>query len=186
MTHIPGKANSLGRVVANMTRLFCILVLASAYVCADVGGGYAQVSEVPDGWKKISVCQFHFLIPQSMKNQNARGIDSCVAEFKSSKMRLAIDYGAYSGSYMSDGSNLDFKEEVAEIDGKKAQLVTFKDARERRDFVAGLYVLIHEETGRKISLNMTITVRSAEDLETAKRVFRSIRFDKYKPFIVEW
>ena len=101
-------------------------------------------------------------------------------------MRIAIDYGLYSGEYKNDGTTVDFKEEFTEIDGKKAQLVTFKDARDRRKLVAGLYVLIHEVPGKmKTSLNMMINVKNAEDLETAKRIFRSIRFDEYKPFTVE-
>lgn len=85
-----------------------------------------------------------------------------------------------------DGTTVDFKEEFTEIDGKKAQLVTFKDTRGSRKFVAGLYVLIYEAPdGMKTSLNMSINVKSAEDLETAKQIFQSLRFDAFKPFTVE-
>ena len=101
-------------------------------------------------------------------------------------MRLAIDYGLYSGAYKNDGTTLDFKEEFTEIDGKKAQVVTFKDTRGSRKFGAGLYVLIHEVPGKmKTSLNMMINVKNAEDLETASRIFQSVRFDEFKPFTVE-
>jgi hypothetical protein len=169
-----------------MIRSFCILFLTFAYVNADLVGSYAQVSEIPNGWKKVSLCQLHFLIPKNMKNQNVKGIDSCVADFKNSRMRLAIDYGSYSGAYKNDGTTSDFKEEFTEIDGKKAQLVTFKDRRDRK-FVAGLYVLIHEaQDGMKTSLNMSISVKSEEDLETARHIFQSLRFDKFTPFTVEW
>ena len=170
-----------------MIRLFCILFLAFAYISAGLTSSYAQSSEIPNGWKRVSLCQLNFLIPKHLKNQHVKGIDSCVAEFKSSKMRLAIDYGSYSGAYKSDGTTVDFKEEFTEIDGKKAQLVTFKDTRDSRRFVAGLYVLIHEaQNGMNTSLNMSIRVKSAEDLETARHVFQSLRFDKFKPFTVQW
>ena len=169
-----------------MVRSFCILFLAFACIYPGLSGSYAQVSEIPKGWKKVSVCQLNFVIPKDLKNQNVRGIDSCVAEFKSSRMRLAIDYGLYSGAYKNDGTTFDFKEEFTEIDGKKAQLVTFKDTRDSRKFVAGLYVLIYEVPGNmKTSLNMMINVKSVEDLETAKRIFQSLRFDQFKPFTIE-
>ena len=125
-------------------------------------------------------------MPKELKNQNVRGIDSCVAEFRSGKMRLAIDYGSYSGAYRNDGTTLDFKEEFVEIDGKRAQLVTFRDARGGLRFGAGLYVLINESReGMKTALNMMVQVKRAEDLETAKRIFRSIRFEEFRPFTVE-
>lgn len=102
-----------------------------------------------------------------------RGIDSCVAEFKSDKLRLTVDYGSYGGAYRDDGSNAEFKEEFIEIDGKRAQFVTFKDARDKRKFIAGLYILIYEaQDGMKTSLKMTIDVRIEEDLKSPSRFFK--------------
>lgn len=171
-----------------MIRLFRILL--PVFACISVGSSYslAQNLEIPAGWKKISVCQLNFLIPKNLKNQNVKGIDSCVAEFKNGKMRIAIDYGLYSGTFKNDSTTVDFKEEWREIDGKKAQLATFKytRARDRRKFAAGLYVLIYEaQDGMKTSLNMTISVKDEKNLETAKQIFQSLRFDQYKPFTVE-
>lgn len=131
-----------------------------------------------NGWKRVSVCQIHFLIPKALKTQNVKGIDSCVAEFRNGNIRLAIDYGLYGGEYKHDSTTFDFKEESTEIDGKKAQLVTFKDRPDSRKLVAGLYVLIYEASDKmKISLNMTINLKSREYLEIAKRIFSSVRFD---------
>ena len=152
-----------------MIRLFYILFLAFAYMYAGLSNSQAQASDIPNGWKKVSLCQLNFLIPKNLKNQNVKGIDSCVAEFRNGKMRLAIDYGSYGGAYKNDSTVFDFKEELTEIDGKKAQLVTFKNWRDRRKIVAGLYVLIHVgQDGMKTSLNMTITLKNGEDLATAK------------------
>lgn len=170
-----------------MLRLFRILFFVVISVGAASSESRAQEeTKAPAGWKKFSACQFHFLAPSNLKNQNARGIDSCVAEYKSSKLRIAIDYGWYGGSYRNDSGAIDFKEEIIEIDGRKAQLVTFKNARGKQAYVAGLYVLIHQsQDGTKVSLNMTINAKTAEDSETAKQIFRSLRFDGYQPFTVE-
>jgi hypothetical protein len=162
-----------------MIRLLSVVILAFAYFYVGVIDIYAQDLTVPTGWQKISVCEIKLLIPIDLKNQYAKGIDSCVVSFKSTKMRIGIDYGSYGNAYKNDGTKVDFKEEFKEIDSKKAQLVTYKDARNGREFTAGLYVVIYEAQDRvKTSLNMTVETKSEKELETAKQIFQSILFVK--------
>ena len=162
-----------------MIRLFGILFLVLAYNYVGLIDGYAQDLIVPNDWKEISVCEIKFAMPINLKNQNVKGIDSCVADFKSSKMRIGIDYGSYGGAYKNNGTKVDFKEEFTEIDEKKAQLVTYKNTRNSRKVSAGLYVLVYEANdGTKTSLNMTIEVESEKDLETVKQIFKSVLFVK--------
>ena len=176
-----------------MIRIFSnILFLIFAYACVGLIGSYAQNSAISSGWENVSVCQIRFLIPRNLKNQYAKSIDSCVAEFRSKKIRLAIESGSYGGIYKKAETHLDFKEESIEIDGKKAQVVTYRDTQNKsnRKFVAGFYVVLFEaqnkETQQSAFLYMTIKAKSEKELEIARRIFQSIRFDEYKPFTVEW
>ena len=162
-----------------MSRFLSILFLVLAYNYVGLIDGYTQDLIIPKGWKEISVCEIKFAMPIDLKNQNVKGIDSCVADFKSNKIRIGIDYSSYGSAYKNDGTKVNFKEALTEIDGKKAQLVTYKQSPNSRAITVGLYVLIYEANdGTKTSLNMTAEVESEKDLESAKQIFQSILFVK--------
>lgn len=175
-----------------MIRLFSILLLAVAYIHAGSIESYAQDSTTPTEWKKVSVCRINFRLPETFKNQYAKGIDSCVAEFRVGKMRLAIDSGSYGGGFTKAETSLNFKEEIVEIDGKKAQVVTYQDTRKKstRKFVAGFSVVLFESQDKQkqpsVFLIMTIESKREKDLETARQIFQSIRFEPFTPSTVEW
>ncbi|MBC7912477.1 MAG: hypothetical protein H7Y30_18365 [Pyrinomonadaceae bacterium] len=175
-----------------MTRLFLgILFLTFAHTWVGLINSHAQAPTIPHDWKTVSACQIRFSTPKDLKNQNVRGIDSCYAEFRNSKMRLTIDSGSWGGVFTRTQTNLDFKEEFIDIDGKKAQVVTYKDAQSNssRKFVAGFYVALYESPDKEKQpsafLYMTARVKSEKELEVAKQIFRSIRFDAYRPFTIE-
>ena len=168
-----------------MIRFFIkILFLAFVFCFVGLSSNHAQDSKVPSSWKKVSICNINFFVPKNLKNNNARGIDSCVASFDSEEIGLNIDYGWYgSPSAKYSEEYTDFKEEFIKIDRKKAQLATFRDERmdSKQNFVARIYVALGKKlagVGMTPSLNMTITVRSEKELETARQIFQSIRFDK--------
>ena len=102
-------------------------------------------------------------------------------------MRLSIDSGSYGGVYKKAESYLYFTEEFIEIDGKKAQIITYKDAQKKskRKFVAGLYVVLYKSQNKEMQpsafLYMTIEGKNENDLEIAKQIFQTIRFDIYLP-----
>jgi hypothetical protein len=136
-------------------------------------------------WKKISACKISFLVPKNVKNQKAQGIDSCIAEFESSSVRISIDYGWYGGSFTKYDTMLDFKEESIEIDGKKAQLVSYVEGsmfakyHPKEKYVMGIYVNLSEGQNQEVmktSLKMKVAAKSERDLQTAKQIFRSIKF----------
>lgn len=175
-----------------MIRLFNILFLAFAYASIGLIDSYAQNSKIPSKWTTVKVCQINFVIPKSLKNQYAKGIDSCVADFGNGRMKLTIDSGHYGGKFTRAETSLNFKEEFVEIDGKKVQLVFYNDTRSKanRKFVAGLAVVLNEAKNKEKELStfliMTIEAKSETEIEIAKQIFQSIRFDVFAPFTVEW
>ena len=77
----------------------------------------------------------------------------------------------------------DYKEEVIKIDGKKAQLAIYKyvQSKTKLNYVANIYVIVDESKGENVmtnSLSMSITSETENELKTAKRIFRSIHFNK--------
>ena len=176
--------------------MFRVLVSSLFLTLAHTSVGFtychAQSSTVTPGWEKVSVCQIRFLIPRDLKNQHAKGIDSCVAEFRNGTMRLAIDAGSFGGDITKAETMLDFTEESLVIDGRKVQLITYKHAqtKSKRKFVAALYVVLYEakpkETQTSAFLYMSLEGKSEKEIEVAMQIFRSIRFDPYRPTTITW
>jgi hypothetical protein len=173
--------------------LVSLLFLTLAHLSLGLTCVHAQSSTVTSGWKRVAACQMRFLIPQDLKKQPGNGIDSCFAEFRNGKMRLAIDAGTLgNGGFAKDETMLDFVEESVVVDGKKVQLITYKDGRtkSKRKFVAELYVVLYQakpnETQRSAFLYMTVHGNSEKEIEIAKQIFHSIHFDVYRPFLIEW
>jgi len=173
--------------------LVSLLLLTLVHMSLGLTCCHAQSSAVSPGWERVSACQIRFLIPQDLKNQHVKGIDSCFAEFRNDKMRLAIDAGSLGGgAFTKCETMLDFVEEYAVLDGKKVQIITYKDGRtkSKRKFIAGLYVVLYEakpkDTQMSAFLYMTVQGNSEKQIEIAKQIFRSIHFDTYRPFLIEW
>ncbi|MEK6334163.1 MAG: hypothetical protein AABM67_04380 [Acidobacteriota bacterium] len=108
-------------------------------------------------------------------------------------MRLAIDAGSFGdGSFAKTEAMLDFTEEPVVIDSKHVQLITYRDGqtKSKRKFFAQLFVTLHEGKSRNtdpsVFLVMTVAGKSEKELETANQIFRSITFDPYRPFLIEW
>jgi hypothetical protein len=158
------------------------LFLAFAFGYIGLTNNCAQDSKIPSGWKKVSICDISFFVPKDLKNENAGGVDSCVALFSSSKIRISIDYGMYGSSSKKYETSVDFKEEFIKIDGKKTQLATYRNTQidGSQNFIARIYVVLNEPKEKDVemttSLNMTIAIEGEKDLETAKQIFQSIRF----------
>ena len=191
---LPGQPGRSAYHLRSMFRLLVsLLFLTLAQMSVGLTCGQAQSSTVPPGWETVGACQIRFRIPHDLKNQHVKGIDSCFAEFRNGKMRLAIDAsGLGGGGFTKAESMLDFVEESVVIDGKKVQIITYKDGRtkSKRKFVAGLYVVLYEakpkETQTSVFLYMTVAGNSEKEIEIAKQIFRSIHFDAYRPFLIEW
>ncbi len=56
-------------------------------------------SQITKGWKLIDLDSFSFLLPESMEDKKARGIDSAVWRFEDTEMELHIDSGMYTNDF---------------------------------------------------------------------------------------
>ena len=159
--------------------LFHLLILVLSFGYIGLTDTPAQDSKIPLDWKKVSACNISFFVPKDFWKNNGRPFDSCVASFGNKKFSLGLDYGWYSSPSIKTDGCFDYKEEFIEIDGKTAKLEICRfSSTENLNYIARIYVLVNEDMGFRTSLAMFVRAGRVENLETAKQIFQSIRFDK--------
>lgn len=139
----------------------------------------AQIS-VPSGWRKIDADgKFSFYLPPDMRDTGVRSIENLHREYTNGRMQVRFDYDpiqylAYSNRARTLGGN--FQEIELQVDGKKSFLFIYQrsDRKNRRTHDADLYV--GDLPNGDVIMSMEVTSRSARDLETAKAIFRTIKF----------
>lgn len=153
------------------------------FMVAAILTGVVEIgAQIPTGWKKVGICEMNFIVPDTLTDEKARGIDSCIAKFRDGKMSVSLDYGHYSG-ISRDDSYLHFKEEKIQISGRQGRLATYRQpgAAVGHDWIARIYIKVARSENRgfgPLAMNMFVVVGSSDDLEIAKRILRSIRLDR--------
>src|SRR5687768_16422084 len=163
-----------------MVRTICLLLVITASFCSAITRSQNVVTSRE--WRTISVCELTFRVPVFLKDQKARGIDSCVAVLNDEEMGLSLDYGLYSGVSKYD-HYIDFKEKEIVIDGKKGTIATFRYSTmdPEHSWVARIFVNVEppKDGWGSVALNMFVVVKDPGEFANAEKIFRSIKFRKY-------
>jgi hypothetical protein len=135
----------------------------------------------PPGWRSIRVCSIGFFAPNELKKQDVGGGDSCNATYENGVLRLSIARGVFDGRQKKYDTSLKYTEESVEIDGRKAQLVTYASSSQyvspSRKYIAVVYFdLSGSQDAAKTSLTLTVAAKGEKGIETAKQIFRTIKF----------
>jgi hypothetical protein len=169
--------------------LFLILVCTAGVVIQCQAQTPATLA-----WEQATACQIRFMVPKDLKNQYVKGIDSCYAEFRASRMRLTIEAGSlFQGETLGKTEMMsEFTVETVAINDKSVQIATYKDTqtKSKRKFHAKFYVTLcaakPDCQERSVHLLMSAEGQTEKDIEIAKQIFRSVRFDPYRPFLITW
>jgi hypothetical protein len=164
--------------------LILLLLLAFNVACAQNTQSKKLVT--PDGWKKIEACGLSFYVPPDLEEVKVQGIDSCVKEYRSKNILLSLDVLGYIGKESNSrrdeySDKKDFQIVVTKVDRRKAEIITHyetENSEQWKDFPysATLYIpVIRKEGG---NLTIWTNSKSAEDRETAKKIFATVSFDK--------
>ena len=139
----------------------------------------AQIS-VPSGWRRIDVDgKFSFYLPPDMRDTGRGSIENLHREYTNGRMYLSLDYDAnfyraYENRALHFGK--DFEEIQLQVDGKKAFVFVYrtKDWKNRRMHIAEFWVgnLPSDEA----IMSMSVSSRSPQAMETAKTIFRTVKF----------
>ncbi len=139
--------------------------------------------DIPRNWKKVELGHFSFSIPPDMRDEEVKGIDSAVWQYRSGGMMLMIDYGMYSNSIESYKGQPDYREEWFLIGGRRAKICTFQldeshmNTEEDRNFPfisAAYFPEVGEGSAAKLS--MWVSANGAVEQESAKKIFQSVEF----------
>ncbi len=157
-------------------------LLAFASACLGLQSGQTPSSGIPSGWQRVKVCQISFLAPKDLTDQRINGVDSCVAEYRSNTMRLHVDSGMSGAAATKTDMTLEFKETSIEIDGIKAQLVTYQDSRNlsKLNLIAQLFLVLYRALDPRQGssfLTVMIEARGAKEMEMAKQILGSIHLE---------
>lgn len=134
---------------------------------------------VPAGWRKIDVeGKFSFYLPANMR-VTGRGIENLHYEYTNGHMQVGFDYEAFfCRAYENRARTFgkDFEEIESQLDGKKTYLFVYqsKDYKNRRWYMAEFHV--GDLPNCKVILWMTVSSRSRQAMQTAKTIFRTIKF----------
>jgi hypothetical protein len=146
----------------------------------DMPSNAHEQNAAPSGWRKIDADgKFSYYLPPDMRDTGIRGIENLHREYTNGRMHLSFDYEPYGFlSYerraLKFGKN--FQEIEMQIDGRKSFLFLHQDSdrKNNRTYNADLYIgdLPHSQ----VTLRMWVSSRSAQDVETAKAIFQTIKF----------
>jgi hypothetical protein len=158
------------------------LTLALLGVLLTATATMAQASGTKnDGWKSVKFCSMIFSVPETLKDNKAQGIDSCVASLSDKSVSLSIDYGLYSGVSRYD-HYLDYEERDIVIGGRKGSIATYRDSTTapEKSWVGRLFIVVEppKDGWPAVATNMFVVVGSKAELSIAERIIRSIKFNK--------
>jgi len=134
---------------------------------------------MPAGWRKIDVeGKFSFYMPANMR-YTGRGMENLHGEYTNGRVQVSFDYEAFfCRSYENRARTFgkDFEEIESQLDGKKTFLFVYqsRDWKNRRWYNAEFHV--GDLPNCKVILWMTVSSRSPRVIETAKTIFRTIKF----------
>jgi len=144
----------------------------------------AAQDPVPSRWRKTDAHgKFTFYLPPEMWDTGSQGIENLHGEYTNGRMHLSYDYEPYGYLAYENRARAfgkDFQEIELQVDGKKSFLFIYQglDRKKRRTYNADLYV--GDIPNHAPLLSMHVSSRSARYIETAKTIFRTIKFPSSK------
>lgn len=140
-------------------------------------------TQIPKGWRLVNLNSFSFLLPESMKDQKAQGIDSAVWRFEDDKMILFIERGVYEVVVpdREDFENLTKSIEINGVKGKyfsinylkpKSPQTEINEKDEQKPFLEEI-VFKHKKYSY---ISFFVQYKNLEQQETAKQILYSIKF----------
>jgi hypothetical protein len=116
-----------------------------------------------------------------MKPERVQGIDSAVWRYSNSSIQLDIDWGMYPGGFEPYRDQPEYKEERIKVDGKTAHFWSFRFGEEHTaaalgDKRYGAAICFADKETKAMNLTFWATCKTKNDQETAKMIFRTIKF----------
>lgn len=161
------------------------LVLLIGYTfltaCFHVNAPVAQ-ENIPSGWRKVDAeGYFTFRLPKSMELVSREQCPECAwgSTFSDDRIRLHATYTDWNEEYALQflAKQKEYVKELTEIDGKSAKIQSWRLEDAPHGFRYAAEVRFYS-TNRKLIAKLSGVCKERRDVETAKRIFKSVDFPK--------
>jgi hypothetical protein len=157
------------------------LVSAALLLLLIGGATRSSLGQTPEGWRRVEAeGKLTFDLPPLMKQSRVRGIDNIYQEYKQDAFSLHLVYeplGVLAYENREEQYGKDYREIETLVDGRKALLFIYRrEAAEGQPptYRADLYV--GDLPNAQVKLWMWAISTNPDDIETARRIFSSVKF----------
>lgn len=161
--------------------LFLLVITLTVCCSSSLGQQSTPNLNVPKGWKKVNAeGLFTFYLPPGAWDTGFRGTDDFYREWRLGRMRFMFVYEPMSVPSYDSLEKIfggGFKETVIEVGGRTARLFDYSLIEKgRREYYTDLY--IGDLPKAQVKLWMQADSARPADLETARKIFRTVEFLK--------
>jgi hypothetical protein len=128
-----------------------------------------------ESWAQVDGRAFAFRVPPDMKAVPVQGIDSEVGEYRGDSISLSFDHGLFSDP-MDYRKQADYISHEERINGRKARIVSYYSPGREHPFDFAIGVHFPNVNGKNVRLTVYARCKTKDDYETARTIFRTIRF----------
>lgn len=164
--------------IQNLLIAFLSLLVGCFYLSALAGQG-----DIPDGWTRIDAeGHFTFRVPKSMKLSSEERCVECAwgSTFSDNRINLHATYSSWDEGYAEHylARQSEYKKETLTIAGRKAKIQTWRWERPVRGYSYYAEVKFYSLTDGRMVAEMKALCREGRDVDTAKRIFTTVKFLK--------
>jgi hypothetical protein len=135
---------------------------------------------IPEGWKKVEAEKFMtFYLPNDMRLESEERCVECAwgSTYLNNRIRLYAEYSSWASETREDylAKQAEYKKEMTTIDGNRAKIQSLRLENVVHEYNRTIEVRIYDSSG-KPKARMSALCKAGSDLETAKKIFMTIRF----------
>jgi hypothetical protein len=161
-----------------MTNIFISLTIGLLFIlCGQTPkAGLA----IPEGWKKVEAEKFMtFYLPNGMRPESEERCVECAwgSIYSDDRIRLYAEYTSWNEEYAPHylAKQAEYVKEMTTIDGNSAKIQSWRLERAVNGYNLTTEVRIYDAAG-KLKARMSALCKESDDIETAKKVFMTIKF----------
>ncbi len=135
---------------------------------------------IPEGWKRVEADRFMtFYLPNGMRLENENTCVECAwgSTYSNDRISLYAVYTSWNSEYAQHflAKQAEYKEEMTTIDGNRAKIQSWRLEHVVNEYNRYIEVRIYDSSG-KLKARMSALCKAGSDLETAKKIFKTIQF----------
>ena len=164
------------------TGLLPMLLLAmSGLLASGCTNNRAVQSAIAAGWTRVDADKFFtFYLPESMRLVSEERCEECAwgSTYSDDRLRLYAEYTSWNEEFAPQylAKQADYVKEIGELDSKAAKIQSWSLPEPVDGYRYTGEARIYDPRDGRLIARMSVWCKDASDLETARSVFRTIRF----------